>query len=301
MEVYGYIYLLRNNINNKMYFGQTINSFDKRYMSNIASNTHNDHLKKSIAKYGINNFTIIKEFDIAYSKEELDALEDMYIKLYETINSNYGYNKQFGGSNGKPSKESRAKMSKAKKGNTNMLGHTHTEEAKAKMSSAKKGKYTYEKSCNAKKVYCLNTGEEFDCMIKACEKYGLESRNLSNCASGVRKYCGMLNGKPLIWSYEKQDKEEFNKRYFDAITVGFRKKAVYCITTNKAFLSLQLGANFYGFDPKRISENLNGRKKSGGRNKETNEKLVWKEIESYEEFVFLGSEFDGYITDKGIF
>lgn len=298
MEVYGYIYLLKNNINNKLYIGQTINGFDKRYMGNIALNTHNDHLKKAIEKYGIDNFTINKEFDIAYNKEDLDLLEDMYIKLYETTNSDYGYNKQFGGSHGKPSEESRRKMSEARKGNTNMLGHTHTEEAKRKMSKAKKGKYTYENSHKAEKVYCLNTGEEFDCMARACDKYGLDSSNLSDCAKGERKYCGMLDNKPLIWSYERQSEEEFNKRYFDAITKGFRKKAVYCITTDKTFLSLQLGAEFYDFDSRRISENISGRKKTGGRNKETNEKLVWKEITSYEEFVSLGGEFDGYIGNR---
>ena len=30
-NIYGFIYLIRNNINNKVYIGQTINGFKKRY------------------------------------------------------------------------------------------------------------------------------------------------------------------------------------------------------------------------------------------------------------------------------
>ena len=76
--VYGYIYLIRNKINNKLYIGQTINNFDKRYANNIILNTHNKHLKSSLEKYGIDNFIIIKEFDKASSKEELDLLEIVF-------------------------------------------------------------------------------------------------------------------------------------------------------------------------------------------------------------------------------
>ena len=99
-EIYGVIYIIKNNINNKIYVGQTTKNFNKRYNYNLYNSTHNEHLKHSIEKYGIENFTIIKEFDVAHSKEELDALEDMYIKIYNTTNSKYGYNKKFGGANG---------------------------------------------------------------------------------------------------------------------------------------------------------------------------------------------------------
>lgn len=114
MEKYGVIYKIRNKINNKIYFGQTIEKggFDRRYKNNLYEYTHNKHLKKSINKYGIDNFEIDKEFDIAYSKEELDKLEDMYIKIYNTANRKYGYNKQFGGDNGKLSDETKNKISK---------------------------------------------------------------------------------------------------------------------------------------------------------------------------------------------
>ena len=113
--IYGYIYLIRNKVNNKIYIGQTINNFDKRYGNNIILNTHNKHLKSSLEKYGLDNFIIIKEFDRASSKEELDLLEDMYIKIYNTTNDKYGYNKKFGGHRGKNSEETKHKMSESHK------------------------------------------------------------------------------------------------------------------------------------------------------------------------------------------
>ena len=42
MEVYGYIYLIRNNIDNKLYIGQTAYSFDSRYRNNVEKETKNN-------------------------------------------------------------------------------------------------------------------------------------------------------------------------------------------------------------------------------------------------------------------
>ena len=43
-EVYGYIYKIRNTVNNKLYFGQTTLGFGRRYGYNLLKNTHNNHL-----------------------------------------------------------------------------------------------------------------------------------------------------------------------------------------------------------------------------------------------------------------
>ena len=73
--------------------GQTKHSFKERYKNNLRKNTHNIELKNDIEKYGIDNFEIDEFFDIAYSKEELDKLEQLYIKSYNLLDSRYGYNK----------------------------------------------------------------------------------------------------------------------------------------------------------------------------------------------------------------
>lgn len=94
-KVYGIIYKITNKINNKTYIGQTTNKrgFDGRYCGNLRKNTHNLDLKRDIEKYGIDNFDIDKKFDKAYSQEELNKLEQLYIKTYNLLDSKYGYNK----------------------------------------------------------------------------------------------------------------------------------------------------------------------------------------------------------------
>jgi hypothetical protein len=115
-KMYGVIYKIQNNINNKVYIGQTTNDngFNGRYSYNLEENTHNEHLKNSILKYGIDNFNIDKEFDIANSQEELDEKEIYWIEYYNSTNPKFGYNKKEGGNGGLLSAESKIKMSKTK-------------------------------------------------------------------------------------------------------------------------------------------------------------------------------------------
>ena len=93
---YGIIYKITNKINRKVYIGQTVRDFNKRYGGSL-NNTHNEHLRNSINKYGIENFEIIEEFDVAYSKEDLNKREKYWINYYNTTNPKYGYNMTDGG------------------------------------------------------------------------------------------------------------------------------------------------------------------------------------------------------------
>ena len=230
--MYGIIYMIRNKINNKIYFGQTTLTMGKRYGYNIESNTHNQHLKSSILKYGIENFEIVEQFDVAYSKEELDLLEDMYIKIYNTTNPNNGYNKKYGGANGKHTKETcekigksvsgtnngfygkhhteetKLKLSEANKGKTPWSNRTHTEESKNKISESKKGTQVGAENPRANKVICLNNKQIFDCAKDAGIWSG--SKNHKNygsaiigCCRGKRKSAGKhpKTGEKLKWMY----------------------------------------------------------------------------------------------------
>ena len=115
--VYGIVYKVTNMINEKVYIGVSTliedgldNAFNKRYNNNIL-NTHNEHLKNAIKKYGIENFDINPVIDIAYSQKELDELENLYILKYNSMNRDFGYNKRGGGSGGRLSDETKKKMS----------------------------------------------------------------------------------------------------------------------------------------------------------------------------------------------
>lgn len=102
LEVYGIIYKITNIKNNKSYIGQTIDEkgFDGRYHNSLEKNTHNVYLKRSIEKYGIKNFEVNKILDVAFSRNELNIKEDMWIKHYDSTNKDFGYNLTVGGSFG---------------------------------------------------------------------------------------------------------------------------------------------------------------------------------------------------------
>jgi hypothetical protein len=122
-KMYGLIYKIQNNMNSKVYIGQTINNngFNGRYSYNLEENTHNEHLKRAILKYGIENFEITKEFDVAYSQEELNEKEIYWIEYYNSTDSNFGYNKRDGGNGGSLSVESKNKISKTKQSNRDTI------------------------------------------------------------------------------------------------------------------------------------------------------------------------------------
>lgn len=99
--VYGYIYILTNKINNKKYVGQTTQTFNKRYcFKGIGAErmykyhsymkrkkiSYNKHLLSAFEKYELDNFIVEEEFDVAYSKDELDDKEKYYIKLFDSFN-----------------------------------------------------------------------------------------------------------------------------------------------------------------------------------------------------------------------
>lgn len=116
IKIKGVIYKITNLVNSKVYVGQTSQKggFDSRYYGNVIKNTQNKHLKSSFIKYGINNFKIDKEFDIAYNKEELNEKEIYWINYYNATNPKYGYNKKEGGECGSLNDECKEKMSKIK-------------------------------------------------------------------------------------------------------------------------------------------------------------------------------------------
>lgn len=167
LEVYGIIYKITNKINKKVYIGQTVElgGFDKRYKHNIKKYTHNNHLKCSFNKYGFENFEIIKILDVAFSKDELDIKEQLWIDRFKCMNEKYGYNKRDGGSHGKLSEETKAKISKGNKGRIFSI------ETKNKMSVSAKIKIFTEEHRN--NISEANAGEKhpryIGCIVIHCD------------------------------------------------------------------------------------------------------------------------------------
>ena len=88
------IYKITNNINNKIYIGQSIHI--KRRWTEHCQPSSNSLISKAIRKYGKNNFTF--EIIEKCPQNQLNERENYWIKYYDCINPN-GYNISEGSDN----------------------------------------------------------------------------------------------------------------------------------------------------------------------------------------------------------
>lgn len=208
-EHYGVIYKITNNINRKCYIGQTIkkNGFDERYSHNIKKNTHNKHLKRSIEKYGIDNFTIEKEFDIGYSKDELNQKEFEYIEEFKSNEPEYGYNIKVGGD-----------------GRGKIIGQNRADIL------VRQGKT----------VFCKTTCEIFLCVADASEKYDI-------CRATIRFQCEGKGFKKKSFYNKQLNKylefEYYNTKY--NFKKGRYNIPIICITTKERFISIAEACKYF--------------------------------------------------------
>src|SRR5574337_753797 len=132
------IYCIENTINNKKYIGQSVDMYKRlcQHKVMLRKNIHsNRHLNDSFNIYGEENFIFYVLDECEYC--EINNLEKYYIKLYNTIDNNFGYNMLLGGEGGGKgriiSKEQRIKLSAAGK------GRKFSKERNLRISLSKKG------------------------------------------------------------------------------------------------------------------------------------------------------------------
>lgn len=195
------IYIITNNINGKIYIGQTVNTAKERFEDHCR---HKDTvIDKAIKKYGKENFTVetICEADTI---EELNELEKYYIRLADSMNPSIGYNMCEGGGNTKGyhhSDESKKKMTASRIGifageKNPFYGKHHSQEQIEKWKRERKGrKLTEEWKANVgkaawKPVINITTGERFSSIKEAAEHYGILATHISRVCRGKRKHCG---------------------------------------------------------------------------------------------------------------
>ena len=97
----GYIYMVTNDINNKIYIGQTISSINQRWKEHKNKAFYgkinprvDNHFYKAIRKYGIEHFHI-KEIEYIENHALLSEREQFWIKYYNSYED--GYNSTIGG------------------------------------------------------------------------------------------------------------------------------------------------------------------------------------------------------------
>lgn len=98
----GFIYKITNNINLKNYIGQTTKTIEERWKGHLKKNSNCIYLKRSLDKYGIENFTI--EELLFCENIMLNENEIIFIKKYNSIIPN-GYNIKSGGHHHEETKE----------------------------------------------------------------------------------------------------------------------------------------------------------------------------------------------------
>lgn len=135
------IYMIQNKVNNKMYIGQAVDIEDrwKAHRNGLRGDYHdNTHLQNSWKRDGEENF----EFTILLECEEsdLNMYEEYYIFDLMTFDPRVGYNKNYGGKSGRPTEETKRKLSESAK------GRQFSEETRRKLSETKKGKQLSEET-----------------------------------------------------------------------------------------------------------------------------------------------------------
>lgn len=168
--------------NDKKYIGITSKEKPNHRWRNGEGYKSNKHFYNAIKKYGWDNIEhIVIENNL--SKEDAQLKEIELISKYNSNNQEFGYNAASGG-----------------EANS---GYKQSEEHKRKISVANSGA----NHGMSKMIICITTGEIFDTISEAVEKYNIDSSTLSRCLKGKIQYAGKLKtsknsiGKKLVWKY----------------------------------------------------------------------------------------------------
>jgi group I intron endonuclease len=216
----GYIYVIRNKLNQKLYVGQTAKDLSTRFKGHCKESKRTDKpqrfICKALQKYGFESFEI-RPIDIVKCetpeqlRQELDIKEIHFIKIYDTMNRKVGYNLTSGGGGSlghvvsedvrkrtsntmkgvKKSEETKKRMSKAQQ------GRTLTEEAKEKIRASRlKGK----DNPRSKMVAQYSIDDEliaiYESMSDAARAVGSFHSIISNCCRGVK-----ISAAGFKWKY----------------------------------------------------------------------------------------------------
>lgn len=92
----GFIYIIRNTINSKVYIGQTRVSIEQRWREHLRHAQYGDQvINRAMKKYGVDKF-YVETIEIC-AIDILDEREIYYIDLYDSTNKSKGYNVSIGG------------------------------------------------------------------------------------------------------------------------------------------------------------------------------------------------------------
>lgn len=137
-----WIYIIRNQVNGKLYVGQTKHSDPhKRWRDHLGKLRagRQQHLYRAMMHYGVENFSFMP-LEMWSSLEELDEAEMFWISYLRSWDSSVGYNMTLGGAQPRVTDDVRLKLSELNTGERNpFFGRRHTEDAKRAIGKASRG------------------------------------------------------------------------------------------------------------------------------------------------------------------
>ena len=196
---YGYVYMIRCKVTNKLYIGQRKGCLDRKYWGSGVL------IKKAIKKYGIENFerTIL---DCCDNQEELNRREIAYISLYRKLWSPGLYNILDGGhcfAGYVVTEETRNKIRESLKRNGKLRGKKQTPELIMKRAAGLRNFYrehpeiiekkrAFLRSCRriTKKVKCIETGVIYNSIKEAAIINKIHAPNITEACRGRNKTSG---------------------------------------------------------------------------------------------------------------
>lgn len=256
------IYLWTNQVNGKLYVGQTQN-FYVRIKQYVRGNDSDRVIGRAFAKYGIDNFTVdILERDIPI--EKLDEREQYWMDYYKSYERNIGYNvcREAGTTRGfHHSEESREAMSKhrkeyfeahpdaIKRGKDNpMYGRKMSEERKESLRHRNLGNQ-YAK------------GARWDMSEETKQKISAALKGNQNCLG--RKLSQETKDK-IAESNRRRVYSEETKAKISEANKGKSMKRIMCIETGVVYDGIVKAVELTGISYSAISHCCRGCQKTAG-------------------------------------
>ncbi len=269
----GYIYIIQNNFNNKVYIGQTTKTIEERYKQHLSCKD-NSAIHQSMRKHGIENFYVSKIEECP--NEKLNEREVYWIKYYNSYKN--GYNMTEGG-------QVNGIVETCKK-----YWDAHPDERHERAIKAGEGA----KIVNQKRIYCLEFNTYYENAKIASSLTNVDYTSICDTACGKASSAGShpISKEKLHWTYVTEEEYILNNRakwirnhpedkYSCFKKENLVNKPVYCQELNKAFES----ARSSGYT--KVDKVCNGIRKSAGKHSITQEKLHWKYITWKEYYDYL--------------
>lgn len=259
------LYKITNTENDKLYVGQTITSLKRRFADHKCITEYKmtvsiSKLKRAMVKYGKEKFSIhlLAEYPC---QESLDEAEQLYIELYDAIES--GYNLRTGGAGGGLLHESSKALIREKR----KLQVMSPEHMKALGAAAKISNEKQKRPVSGK---CIDTNEVIYFLgINEVKMAGFSPSHIHRCANGTR---GRKIHRGFIWTYgwegpvELTTKERINElKTLNNNKVMEGPKAVIGRCRDSGFLiyfPTTNTADKFGFSSTAINKCVRGHRKS---------------------------------------